>query len=97
MERIGLTASKIAKGNLLIYNICVVFLSLVFSFLLLIMAGSAILLGLVVLGYLMNGILSPGFSQDWLAIVRFCMVALSGVIGVICVIAILRNIKIKRD
>jgi hypothetical protein len=46
---------------------------------------------------LMTGILSPGFSKDWLAIVRFCMVSLSVMIGIFCLIAILRNIKLKRE
>ena len=49
MERIGIAASKIAKGNLHLYNFYVVLLTLLFSFLVYFLTGSAIVFALVLI------------------------------------------------
>jgi hypothetical protein len=42
MDRIGIAASKIAKGNIVLYNACVFFLIFLFAFFIFIVSGAAI-------------------------------------------------------
>jgi len=96
MERIGILASKIAKKNLGLYNLCVVFFAFLFSMLIFCLAGAAILLSLVLLRGLMNGLPGGDTSQDWAVAIYFCLTALTGVVGVLFTIAITRNVKLRR-
>ena len=97
MERIGLAASKVAKGNLFLYNLTVILLSFLCCFMMFVIAGTTILLSLIVLGYIMNGLLPQDYSQDWLAVIRLCMLSLTVVMSIVNMFAISRNIKFKRD
>ncbi len=95
MERIGIAASKMAKGNLVVYNSYVVLISFLFSMLIFCIAGSSILLSLIVIGYIANGVLPGGFEGTWGNVVRVCMISLTIVVSVFNLFAILRNVKIK--
>ena len=97
MRRIGIAASKIAKGNLFYYNLCVVFISFAFSLLMFFVSGSAIFFALVIIGYIVEGILPSGFDQRWVDVVRICMAALTVVVGLLTLFAISINIKIGKD
>ena len=88
MERIGLAASKIAKGNFLLYNFLVVGLTMIFSLFIFFIAGSSVALALIVLGYVMNGILPTEFSAEWWNIFKVCMIALTMVVGIFSLCAI---------
>jgi len=96
MERIGLIASKMSKGNLVVYNLCVIVLAFLFSLLIFFMAGASILLSLFLLRALAEGLPGGKFSQDWSAVIFFCMVALTVVVGIMNTIAVIRNIKLGR-
>jgi len=95
MERIGITASKIAKGNLFVYNFYVVLISFLFSLFIFFIAGSSIALALIIIGYVINGVLPAGLEEGWGAIIKVCMVALTVVIGLFALFAIFRNVKFQ--
>lgn len=96
MERIGLAASRIAKGNFFLYNLSVVGLTMVFSLFIFFIAGSSVALALIVLGYVMNGLLPEGFSDEWWDIFKICMVTLTVVVGCFSLYAILKNVKFMK-
>ena len=97
MERIGLAASKVAKGNLLVYNLTVILLSFMCCFLMFLISGTTILFSLIVLGYIMNGLLPQDYSQDWGVVIRLCMLSLTVIVAVVNMFAIWRNFKFKRE
>ena len=96
MERIGIAASKMAKGNLVLYNSYVILISFLFSLLIFCIAGSSILLSLIVIGYITDGVLPNGFGEQWGGVVRMCMISLTGIICLFNFMALLRNLKIKK-
>ncbi len=97
MERIGLAASKIAKGNLFLYNGYVILLSFLFSFLIFVLAGSSLGIALIIIGYIANGFLPQNFEKDWTSVMRVCMISLTVMISLFNLFAILKNIKFSRN
>ncbi|MCB9772444.1 MAG: hypothetical protein H6754_07840 [Candidatus Omnitrophica bacterium] len=96
MERIGIAASKIAKGNLFLYNVYVIVLSFLLSLLLFLLAGSAIFLGLWVIR-LVIGPLIPSMSQKlWNVIFSFSLISLTFVVTSVSLVAVSKNIKFKK-
>ena len=101
MERIGIAASKMAKGNLLWYNAYVVLLSFLFALLIFLIGASAVVIALIVLGYIVQGG-GPGlagqgrFGEEWQSIMLVCLGSLSFVVGCSTLVAILRNIKFHK-
>ena len=95
MERIGRAASKIAQGNLWLYNLCVVSIAFLFSVFIFFIAGSSIVLSLIIIGYIVNGILPNDLWSDWRSIIRVCMVSLSVIVSLFTAFAILKNIRFK--
>ncbi len=97
MERIGIAASKMASGNLFFYNLYVVLLSFLFSLLIFFIAGTSIVLALIIIGYILKGILPDQSSQTWYEILRVCMVSLTIAVGFLNLYAILRNFRLNKD
>ena len=95
MERIGIAASKMAKGNLFVYNFYVILLSFLFSLLLFFIAGTSIVLSLIVIGSIASG-LSAELSGQWMAVVRVCMGVLTGVVSCINLFAVIKNVRFKK-
>ena len=96
MECIGMAASKMAKGNLLLYNIWVVAISFLFSFFIFFIGGSAIAIALILITLGVKGFMPVNFEKEWISISLICMISLVVVVTVFCLIAISRNIKIQR-
>ncbi len=96
MERIGIVASKIAKGNLLVYNSLVIVLSLFFSVLIFVLAGTALLLSFILLGYIVNGMLPQNLGKEWTMVVRVCMIGLTVIVAFFNLAAVLKNLKISK-
>lgn len=96
MKRIGIAASKMAKGNLLLYNGWVIFISFLFSFFIFFIGGSAIAIALIVMTYSIRGVMPVNFEKEWISIGLICMISLAAVVGLFCLIAISRNIKFHR-
>ncbi|HPB68704.1 MAG TPA: hypothetical protein PLT76_00890 [Candidatus Omnitrophota bacterium] len=97
MERIGLAASKVAKGNLVVYNLIVILLSFLYCSLMFLIAGATILFSLIVLGYIVSGLLPQDYGQDWWAVIRLCMLLLTGIVAIVNLYAVGRNFKFKRE
>ena len=95
MERIGITASKIAKGNLAWYNFYVIVITFLLALFLFFISAAAIVLALIILGYILQEVLQAPFKQDWVAIIRICMISLTFVISIVIIFALARNIRIK--
>ena len=95
MERIGFAASKIAKGNVILYNLSVVFISFLISFFIFVMSGFSIVVALILLTLITQGAVSFESQSKWIMILRFCLAALAGVVGVLNLWAIIKNIRVK--
>lgn len=92
MERIGIAASKIAKGNLLLYNFFVFLLTILFSFLVYFLAGSTIVIFLIFIAYVTN--VGSSFDLDqWMPVMLVSLICLAGVVGFFALYAIAKNIK----
>ena len=96
MERIGIAASKIAKGNFLLYNFFVVLISFLFSIFIFFIGGSAILIALLLIGYFFKNIMPVNFEKEWISIMLICMISLAISVGLFCLVAISRNIKFNK-
>jgi len=81
MRRIGIAASKMAKGDLLKYNLFVVGISFLFSLLLLGASGFVVLAALF--------LIAP------IHVIKTSLAALAVIIGLLALTAIIKNFKIR--
>lgn len=96
MKRIGLTAGKIAKGNLAIYNLCVILISFIFSFFVFITAGAAVVFALITIGYVGTEIMGLEFEKNWSFVRTVCMVSLTAIVALFNIFAIMANIRFSK-
>ena len=96
MERIGIAASKIARGNLLLYNCFVILISSLFSMLVLVVAGSTVIFALVILRYVSQEIMAFEFDKTWKTVFLLCMISLTVMISLFNLLAIIKNIKLHK-
>ena len=96
MKRIGITASKISKGNVLLYNLYVVLISCLFSLFIFLAAGVTIALALMLIGYIGTEIMGVEFKRDWSLVMMVCMTTLTVVIALFNIFAILINVRVSR-
>lgn len=97
MERIGLAASKMAQGNIFLYNLFVILISVLFSLFLFVIAGSSMILALLILAYVVNGVMPVEFEKNWSGIFQLCMMTLTIVVSLFNLAAILKNIRLKKS
>ena len=97
MERIGVAASKMAKGNLFLYNIYVIVICVVFSLLIFILAGITVALALLMISLIVQGIgVNKYFPLELNSAFVVCMMALTIVMAIFNLFAILRNLKLTK-
>ena len=97
MERIGIAASKIARGNLFLYNFTVVMISFLFSLLIFFIGGLAVSIALILIACLLQGVMPANFGKEWWIYVRLvCMISLAIMAGLFSLVAIARNIKLSK-
>ncbi len=96
MERIGIAASKIAKVNLYLYNLCVVLISFLYSLFIFIVTGLTVLVAIVIIRYIGAELMLVELDRHWSIIMTVCMVTLTTVITVFYLIALSRNIKLRK-
>lgn len=95
MKRIGLTASKIAKGNIWLYHLAVVVISFLFAMFVFLVCGFCIAVALVIVSLVLQRML-PNMDQNaWSHVVRSCLKLLGILIGVVMLVAIVKNIKLN--
>ena len=95
MKRIGIAASKMAKGSLVLYNFYVVVISFLFSLFIFIIVGFTVLFSLIILAYVAKEVMAVEFEKSWSSVLAVCMVALTIVMVLFNLIAISQNIKLK--
>ena len=95
MKRIGFIASKMAQGNIVLYNVYVILLSILFSTFIFLIAGSTVVFALTLLSYLGSEIMIMGSEKQWSSIMSICMAALTVVVSIVNLIAIGVNVKFK--
>jgi len=93
MKRIGITASKISKGNIVLYNLCVILISVLFSLLVFVVAGSTVLFALGIIKFVGNATMGIDFEASRRSILVVCMASLTVVITLFNLFAILMNLK----
>ncbi len=96
MERIGIAASRMAKGNLWIYNLFVVVISFLFSFLVFIISSFSIILGMTIVIFVMRVDPARIWDERTIFLSSVCLVSLGVVVGLFNLFAIGKNIKLKK-
>ena len=95
MKRIGIAASKMSRGNLVLYNFYVILIASLFSLFIFLIAGSTILFALFLIRYVGREIM--GFQKDfWSLTLTVCMISLAVVTGLFTLMAIAKNIKFRK-
>ena len=95
MERIGFAASKIAKGNIPLYNLFVVLISFLISFFIFVLSGFSIFVALFLVALMTHGLVAFDEKSTWFSILRLCLAALAVVVGLFNLCAIFKNVKVK--
>jgi hypothetical protein len=96
MKRIGITASKIAQGNVVAYNFYVVLISCLFSAFLFVVAGLAVVFALVIITYFGDEIAGFDTAKIWSHVLMVCMISLTIVVSAFNIMAIIRNIRLGK-
>jgi len=96
VERIGIAASKISKGNATLYNFYVILISFLVAFFIFIVAGFTVLFALLLIAYVGSEIVPMDFREQWPGVFKVCMVSLTIVTAIFNMVAILRNIKFTK-
>ncbi len=97
MKRIGIVASRIAKGDLLFYNAVVMAITLACALILFLLAGIPTMLALLVIGYIANGASPHGLGQDWWGVMSLCMVALTVMVTGFALMSLVVNMKLRKN
>ena len=97
MKRIGIAASKISKGNRILYMGTVVLISVLFSLFVFVVAGSTVVFALAIVKYVGNELMGVELEKSWRSVLSVCMVSLTIVVTVFNVFAILVNLKPPRS
>jgi high-affinity Fe2+/Pb2+ permease len=97
MLRIGIAASKMAKGNLWTYNLFVVLLSCVFALFLFLICGFSILVIVFLLSLGLHALRPADFHAGWQHMFKICLIVLALVIGILNSVAIIKNIQFTKN
>ena len=95
MKRIGVTASKIAKGNIWFYHLAVVLISFLFGMFVYLICGFVIVVTIFILSFLLQKALPSMDQQHWMHALRACLKLLGILIGAGMVFAIVKNVQLK--
>lgn len=96
MKRIGVLASRIAKDSLVLYHFYVFLLAGLFSLIIFFMSAFSIVIGLALMMYGTKGIVVLGSEAGFTKLLMTSLVVLVIVVGVINLIAVLVNIKLRK-
>ena len=97
MERIGMAASKMAHGNLFLYNLYVIIICMVFSLFTFVLAGMVTAFALILITSLINAMSAQHHPPlEFNAAFIVCMLTFTVVIALFNLFAILRNLKFSK-
>ncbi|MDE2027197.1 MAG: hypothetical protein KGK03_04905 [Candidatus Omnitrophica bacterium] len=97
MRRIGIAASKMSKGSLLGYNLCVILIACLFSLLVFLICGFAILPIVFLVFLVLHAVKVTGFHTEWIHVFKICLLFLGVVTGIFTVIAIVKNLQLTKN
>ncbi|MCA9404132.1 MAG: hypothetical protein KC897_10145 [Candidatus Omnitrophica bacterium] len=96
MKRIGMAASRISKGDVRLYNIYVVLISVTFSILLFFIAGMAVILAIGIIMVFGPETMTQELRNNWQTVTRMCVQALLVAVLVFNVVGMVINMKIVK-
>ena len=97
MLRIGIAASKMSKGGLLSYNLYVILIACFFSLLIFLICGFSILLIVFLVSITLHVLMPADFHVGWVHMFKICLIVLGLVVGVLNIVAILKNIQFTKN
>jgi hypothetical protein len=97
MLRIGIAASKMAKGNLLTYNFFVVLISCLFSLIIFLVGGCSILVIVFLISLGLHAVRHSAFHTGWVHMFKICLIILAAVTAIFNLTAIARNIQTPKN
>jgi len=97
MQRIGIAASKMSKGSLLSYNLCVILIACLFSLLIFLICGCFILLIVFIISLILHALKPTDFHAGWVHMFKICLSVLAFVVGILNIVAILKNIQFAKN
>jgi len=97
MLRIGIAASKMSKGSLLSYNLCVILIASLLSLLIFFICGFSILLIVFLVSLILDVIKPVDFHAGWVHMFKICLAILGTVVGIFNLIAIFKNIQFTKS
>ena len=96
MERIGIAASKIAKGNLFLYNFFVILLSALFSLIVFFITGSAIVVVLTIVAYVSSSGGAPDLEMGWMSVMLVALICLFIIVAIFNIAAVAKNFRLRK-
>jgi len=97
MLRIGIAASKMSKGSLLSYNLCVILIASLISLLIFFICGFSILLIVFLISLILHALKPEDFHAGWVHMFKICLLVLALVVGIFNIIAILKNLQFTKN
>lgn len=97
MLRIGVAASKMSKGSLLSYNLYVILLACLFSLFVFFICGFLILFIIFLFSLILYALKYAGPQVAWVHMFKICLIVLALVVGVLNIVAILKNIQFTKN
>lgn len=91
-----MAAEKISRGNLCRYNLLVIGISCLVAFFLFLICGFAIVAVLFILSFVLRPFIPMDFPH-WVHIMKMSLMALAGIMGLLTVCAVFKNIKSRKD
>ena len=96
MERIGIAASHIAKGNLWLYNAFVILIAFLFSLLVFVISGLSVICGVLLIAFLTRASSPHLLNEKTISLIYLCLTSLAVIIGCFNLFAIGKNVKFKK-
>jgi len=93
MKRIGIAASRIAKDDLILYNLFVIVLSFLVALLIFFIVAFVVLAGMALTSYVMRGFMAIDTGSP---LFRAAAIGLLTTVGVLFLAAVSVNFKLKR-
>jgi hypothetical protein len=97
MLRIGIAASKMSRGSLLRYNLYVILLACLFSLFVFFICEFFILLIAFLVFLILHALKIADFHAGWVHMFKICLIVLALVVGVLNIVAILKNIQFTKN
>ena len=97
MQRIGFAASKISKGSLLGYNLCVVLIASIFSLFIFLLCGFLILLVMFLIFIILHMLRPSDMHGNLVHIYKISLIILAFVVGCFNILAIAKNIQLTKE